>query len=254
MQVNVLEATDNPDRLACRAARGDYYDGYIAEDSYDEVMDGVQYEARDLDVVREYADEWPRSQEYEELEAKTVALLRKTISRGHHGISEHPSITLAIEGVSRVVMSQITRHRHLSFDVQSMRYVDFSDVDFVEPPALAGLSEFSREDGEVDIEDREQLLREYRARVKQAVNYYEHMVEHGVPKEAARYILPLGTPVNITVSGNLRSLLHVLVLRDKADVQPETRQLARAISDELVEWAPYSTHVFQEAGPFRPSP
>jgi len=254
MQVEVLEATDNPDRLACRAARGDYYDGFVAEDPYSEVMDGVSYDDSDMDVVEEYADDWPRADDHTELEAKTVALLRKTLKRGHFGICEHPAITFCIEGVSRVVMSQITRHRHLSFDVQSMRYVDFSDVEFIEPLALAGLSDFSRESGEVDIDDRETLREEYESRVKQAVNYYEHMVGNGVPKEAARYVLPLGTPVNITVSGNLRSFLHLLTLRDKPDVQPETRQLAQALSTELIDWAPYSTHVYKDAAPFRPSP
>jgi len=85
MQVEVLEATDNPDRLACRAARGDYYDGFVAEDSYSEVMDGVSYDDRDMEVVEQYADDWACADEHTELEAKTVALLRKTLKRGHFG-------------------------------------------------------------------------------------------------------------------------------------------------------------------------
>lgn len=255
MQITTLERTDNPDSLACRAARGDYFDGWVGSTDYETVMEGVQYKQQDEQLVEDTLDDrYPKSDHHHELRCKTAALLRKTLKRGHFGIAEHPSITLSIEGVSRVVMGQMTRHRHLSFDIQSMRYVDFSDTEFVTPPALAGVSEFSREDGEVSIEDRETLEEEYKHRVKQAVNYYDEMVDAGVPKEAARYILPLGTPVNITASGNLRSWLHVLALRDKPDVQPETRQLAGAITDELTDWAPLTCAVFEDARPFRPSP
>lgn len=254
MKVEVIESTDRADKLVCKCARNDYMHEWIGEKKYEEIMENVAYNENDVELAEQCSDNWPSSGEHMELEARTAGLIRRLVKRGHWGPMEAPQITFSIQGVSRVVMSQITRHRHLSFDVQSMRYVDFSDVEFIEPPALAGLSDFSRESGEVDIDDRETLREEYESRVTEAVEQYEKMVGDGVPKEAARYVLPLGTPVNITVSGNLRSFLHLLTLRDKPDVQPETRQLAQALSTELIDWAPYSTHIYKDAAPFRPSP
>jgi len=56
---------------------------------------------------------------------------------GHYGPFEHPSATFAAEGMSRACMAQLTRHRHVSFDVQSMRYVAFDEVDLVDVEAGA---------------------------------------------------------------------------------------------------------------------
>ncbi|OYD08564.1 hypothetical protein CHM34_06985 [Paludifilum halophilum] len=38
---------------------------------------------------------------------------------------EHLNYTFAIEGLSRSALAQLTRHRHMSFSVQSQRYVKF---------------------------------------------------------------------------------------------------------------------------------
>ena len=42
---------------------------------------------------------------------------------GHESPIEHMSFTFGIEGVSRSLLAQITRHRMASFSVQSQRYV-----------------------------------------------------------------------------------------------------------------------------------
>ena len=42
---------------------------------------------------------------------------------GHESPVEHASFTFGIEGVSRSLLAQLTRHRMASFSVQSQRYV-----------------------------------------------------------------------------------------------------------------------------------
>jgi thymidylate synthase (FAD) len=64
-------------------------------------------------------------------------------------------------------------------------------------------------------------------------------------KEKARYVLPLGTPVNFTMSGNLRAMWHFLDLRNNAKAQPETQDFARKVCDELTEWAPKSMDAYE---------
>ena len=55
------------------------------------------------------------------------SFIEKLATMGHQSPLEHASFTFAIEGVSRSLLAQITRHRIASFSVQSQRYVDMSD-------------------------------------------------------------------------------------------------------------------------------
>lgn len=234
MDVTVLESTNNPERLVCQAARGDYYSGYVGDTEYAELMAAV-----------EGAD----------TEAKTRNFIEKQLSRGHYGPFEHPQITFTVEGVSRVTMAQITRHRHLTFDVQSQRYVDFSDTEAIMPKSLQDGERNITKSGEDSADADTELHKfDYEYITEAAYEAYQNMVDDGVPKEDARYVLPLGTPVNMTFSGNARTFLHLLNLRDKADAQWEIRELADMLLDELFEWMPYTFEWYAENKPMRLSP
>lgn len=253
MQVEVLRSTDQPERLVCQAARGDYFDGYVGDATYAELMEDVDYDEEHVDPLDEAS-----ALTDAELNAKTRAFCEKQLARGHYGPWEHPQISFAVKGVSRVTMAQITRHRHLTFDVQSMRYVDFSDSDrkVAMPRSLEDPEHFSRETGEVELDesDREWHEVQYSKYVNEAFRAYENMVEDGVPKEDARFILPLGTVVNMTISGNARTFLHLLDMRRAADAQWEIRELSEALLDELFSWMPHTFEYYDERGPNRLSP
>jgi thymidylate synthase, flavin-dependent len=153
-------------------------------------------------------------------------------------------------------MAQITRHRHLTFDVQSQRYVDFSDKEAIMPRSLEEDDHFSREDGLVDLAEkvRKKFRQEYEKKTERLFEVYQEMVDEGVPKEDARFLLPIGTPVNMTLSGNARTMMHVLNLRQKADAQWEIRELSNEIVDALEDWIPYTAHWWDENGPVKISP
>lgn len=256
MQIVVLQSTENPERLVCQGARGDYFDGYIGDTEYSELMEGVQYSDRDMERVKELrSDDFPRSEQYWIDEARTYSLIRKLVKRGHWGPWEAPQISFAVEGVSRVLMAQVTRHRHLSFDVQSMRYVNFSEKEPVVPLTLRESSVLSRGERpvEIDADTQSHFGQLYQDHFDRSVELYNDMIDAGIPKEEARYVLPTGTPVNMTMSGNARTMFHVLVLRDKPDVQPETREFAQELSNHLHDWIPYSAEVFSQTT-YRPSP
>ena len=250
MEIDVLRQTRMPERLVCQAARGDYYEGYVGDTNYRRLMS---------DVVGDTTHE------------KTKNLIEKQLSRGHFGTLEHPQITFAVKGVSRVTMAQITRHRHLTFDVQSQRYANFEDAEIVVPASLLTAEEknnryphvfdedgthVSREKGLVEIdEDVREFYREEYERVATGQLYqYEQMVEEGIPKEDARFVLPEGTPVNFTVSGNARTFLHLLDMRKKANAQWEIHELSAAMLDELFDWMPITYEYYKEHGPNRLSP
>jgi len=259
MKVDVLRQTEQPERLVCQAARGDYFEGYVGDTEYAELMEDVSWDESDLDGLVDIPD-WmeadirsykngdsPLSDETI-VEAQTKSFIEKQLSRGHYGPWEHPSISFAVEGVSRVTMAQITRHRHMTFDIQSMRYADFSEQEIVTEGTL------SREKGVTDVESREKLEQLYEMFIEDMVEFYERMVRNGVPKEDARFILPLGTTVNMTFSGNARTFLHLLDMRKKANAQWEIRELSEALLDELFDWMPYTYSYYRDHGPNKLSP
>jgi thymidylate synthase (FAD) len=153
-------------------------------------------------------------------------------------------------------MAQITRHRHLTFDVQSQRYVSFDDKEAITPVSMEADEHFSRNDGLVDLDDetKEQVRALYEEQTEAAFDSYKELVEAGVPKEDARFLLPSGTPVNITMSGNARAMLHVLNLRQTAAAQWEVRDVADAMSDYLSKWLPYTAAWWEDNGPLKKSP
>lgn len=258
MQVETIRSTKNPELLVCRAGRGDYYDGFVGDASYNELMSSVNYGEHNEKMVKEINKyNFPKDHDrFMENQAATHAFIEKQLSRGHFGLWEHPQITLAVKGVSRATMAQITRHRHMSFDVQSQRYVDFSDKEALTPKSLLDEDHVSRETGLSDLSDhsREKYEYLYNKRVGEAFEAYENMVEEGVPKEDARFVLPVGTPVNITMSGNARTMMHVLNLRQKADAQWEIRQLSKKIVNELHDWIPYTANWWENNGPVKITP
>jgi thymidylate synthase (FAD) len=83
---------------------------------------------------------------------------------------------------------------------------------------------------------------------------YEELRELGIPKEDARGILGLSTEVNLTVSGNARTFLHLLDMRRKANAQRNIRELSEAMLVELFEWCPYTFNYYDQNGPNKLSP
>ncbi|MBX0294203.1 FAD-dependent thymidylate synthase [Haloarcula nitratireducens] len=227
MEVTLLEATDDPEDLVCKAARNDYSDEFVGGQSLEATMETVEGDS---------------------LEAKKETLIGHLLEHGHFGPFEHPQITFAVEGVSRSCMAQITRHRHVSFDVQSMRYVSFDEVDpddvregemVVVPPSATDPDWVGRNQkadaDEADVEKREEI---FRNTVADAVESYQELLDLGMPPEDARFVLPIGTKVNMVMSMNVRMLMHVADMRAAADAQWEIRNMTEDLLDIAADWCP----------------
>jgi thymidylate synthase (FAD) len=228
MNVQRLEATQDPEQLICQAARNDYADGFVGAQSFEETMADVEGE-----TIRE----------------RQETLIHHLLDHGHFGPFEHAQITFAVEGMSRSCMAQLTRHRHVSFDVQSMRYVAFDDVDpasvregelVVVPPSATDPDWVGRNQrkGQVDedtVAERKQIFKDT---IENAVESYQDLLDLGMPPEDARFVLPIGTQVNVVMSMNVRMLMHVADMRAAADAQWEIRGLTEDLLDIAAEWCP----------------
>ncbi len=147
-----------------------------------------------------------------------IDLLR---SLGHESVFEHVSFTFRIEGISRVCSHQLVRHRMASFTQQSQRYVPL-DPDFIIPDDIYD-SEFKDEFMEI---------------LEKSKNLYKKMVEKGIKKEDARFILPQAVETKIIVTMNGRELRHFISLRAEKDAQWEIRNLAREMLKKAYEVSP----------------
>ena len=236
MEVQLLESTETPERLICQAARNDYMEEFVGEEPFDEVMASIEGETLD------------ESQE---------TLIHRLLDHGHFGPFEHPHATFAVKGISRSCMAQITRHRHVSFDIQSMRYVSFDDVDpadvstgemAVVPPSATDADWVGRnqDTGPVDEEtaaEREELFRET---IENAFDSYQQLLDMGMPPEDARFVLPIGSKVNMVMSMNVRMLMHVADMRAAADAQWEIRKMTEGVLDLAAEWCPITFDYYEE--------
>jgi thymidylate synthase (FAD) len=163
---------------------------------------------------------------------KIKELLEKVISSGHHSVLEHASFSFGVEGVSRALLAQLTRHRIASFSVQSQRYVKFKNgVEFVVPKTIK--------------KDKE-LLQKYNNFLKTAEKLYKQYLDAGIPAEDARYILPNASATKIIITMNARELRHFFSLRCCNRAQWEIREMARRMLNLVKKEAPI---LFSDAGP-----
>lgn len=163
---------------------------------------------------------------------KPMLALRHAVYSGHESVIEHASFTFEVDGVSRVLLAQLTRHRMASYSVQSQRYCGAPDpVQFtVRPPSFAEHNYV----GSVD------------AAMTTLAELYLAMVADGVPEEDARYILPEGLMTSLILTMNTRELRHFFSLRCCNRAQWEIRQLADEMLKQCKKVAPV---LFTEAGP-----
>ncbi len=236
MDVRLLEATSDPERLVCQAARNDYMEPYVGETPFEEVMSGIEGET---------------------LAEKKETLIGRLLGQGHFGPFEHPHATFAIKGVSRSCMAQLTRHRHVSFDVQSMRYVSFDEVDpadvregemVVVPPSASDPDWIGRNQktGAVDEATAERREQVFRDTIQRAFESYQDLLEMGMPPEDARYVLPIGSKTNIVMSMNARMLMHVADMRAAGDAQWEIREMTEQVLQLAAEWCPATFEYYSE--------
>lgn len=165
--------------------------------------------------------------------------------RGHYGPLEHPQITLGTAGFPHSVMQQARTHRiGVSFDVQSMRYTgqrivscangehDIEDVFYLCP--VGGYRDRQGKRYQYTEAHREADLFDCR----QAAKRYAEKIALGYSEEHARGLLPFDFRQNFVVSFTLRSALHFMDLRSKADAQPEIQALCEGMWPVLTSWVP----------------
>ena len=168
--------------------------------------------------------------------ADQSAFVQKIMGMGHESVLEHASFTFGVEGVSRVLLAQLTRHRLASFSVQSQRYVSYeTGFGYIVPPKIEALGE--------------EACAEYHRQMQQMHEWYcgwqEKLGTGEGSNEDARFVLPGACETRLMMTMNVRELRHFFSLRMCTRAQWEIRALATEMHRLCMEIAPA---LFADAG------
>ena len=163
--------------------------------------------------------------------------IQKLMDMGHESVLEHVSFTFGVEGISRVLLAQLTRHRIASFSVQSQRYVSYENgFGYIIPDSITALGE-----------EAVNRFREQMDTMEKWYTDWQRLLGKGEKSnEDARFVLPNACETRIILTMNVRELRHFFSLRMCNRAQWEIRKMAEEMFRLCFETAPA---LFMNAGP-----
>ena len=165
-----------------------------------------------------------------------AGLLRYCIQHEHWSVFEQSFMTLEIE-TTRGLAAQILRHRSFTFQEFSQRYADSNLLGEIELPELRRQDVKNRQNSIDDLDPAisETLQKQMITLFSSSLALYNQMLESGVAKECARFVLPLATPTRLYMSGSCRSWIHYINLRSAHGTQKEHMDIANACKGVFME-------------------
>ena len=225
MTVRLIAHTPEPEKVVAAAAKLCYSDAHITD-----LLDGLT-------------------------EEKTAKFLTMLSDLGHASPIEHASFTFGIEGVSRTLLAQITRHRIASFSVQSQRYVRLDDFHYVIPPEIEAIPEAKAQFiASMNDDAKKYLELVHTLEDAHTVKFVAQGMDEKAARakaskqanEDARFVLPNACETKMVMTMNCRSLQNFFNLRCCNRAQWEIR----AVADEMLKLVlPLAPHIFAAAGP-----
>lgn len=169
--------------------------------------------------------------------AESSRLFNMIVNSKHTSTLEGISFVFIIEDVSRALMAQLTRSRHMSYSIKSQRYVKYGSrdksggFDFVKAPSL-------------DNNDEAEMI--FFQAMHEAQKYYDELRAAGVPAEDARSVLPNAATTHIVMSCNLRAVLEFYQKRRMGGgAQWEIATLAEKIRELVEQEEPWTKSFFE---------
>ena len=171
---------------------------------------------------------------------KYSGLLKYCIKHNHWSVFEQSSMTLEIE-TTRGLAAQILRHRSFTYQEFSQRYADTKLLDDTIPlPQLRKQDTKNRQNSTDDLD--EFLVQDFQLEMtklfESSMKLYNRMLEQGVAKECARFVLPLATPTRLYMTGSCRSWIHYINLRSAHGTQREHMDVVERARSIFVEQFP----------------
>jgi thymidylate synthase (FAD) len=161
-----------------------------------------------------------------------IRLLRYCLRNGHVSVFETAYMTVEINTTISIA-SQLLRHRSFTFQQFSQRYANVNDLGTITIPDLRRQDTKNRQNSIDDIEDskKQYFQDKIRSHFHSSIELYNEMIDAGIAKECARFVLPLSSPTKLYMTGNCRSWIHYLQSRTHESTQKEHRNIAIQIKE-----------------------
>ena len=157
---------------------------------------------------------------YDSQPTETYRIAKGCKATGHQSVLEHISFTFHVTGVSRALLAQLSRHRHISLSVRSQRYCSEDNFDYVNP--------FGEQHGGDVFDDM----------MSNIANDYKLLKNLGAANEDARAVLPNACCTELYVTINARSLIEMSHLRLCTRAQAEIRSMFQLIKEQVATVCP----------------
>ena len=157
-------------------------------------------------------------------------VLSRILKAGHESVLEHINLTYSIKGISRALLQEVSRHRHISLSVESTRHT---------------LRKFIATKRLIDVTECDEDRLNFVLRLADFARKHSDM-----SNDELKYYLPEFWPTNLVLTSNIRELRHILNLRTAPQALKEFRVLARAMYEAVPEQFKYLLKdcVHEEAG------
>tara|TARA_R100001086_G_scaffold208436_1_gene124219 strand:- start:44 stop:718 length:675 start_codon:yes stop_codon:yes gene_type:complete len=169
-------------------------------------------------------------------------LINYLIKNKHWSPFQHSYLTFEIV-TSKAIAIQFLRHLSFTFQEFSQRYARvtaFEDIEFrlqAEKNRQSSTDVVGKlvigEEGWEFIGDHDHETYKYFIEAGDLLvriqELYNKMIDGGVAKECARFILPMTTQTTLYMTGSVRSWIHFIQLRDDGHAQKEAQLIAREI-------------------------
>ena len=171
---------------------------------------------------------------------KFAGLLKYCIKHGHWSVFEQAFMTVEIN-TTRGLAAQILRHRSFTYQEFSQRYADSSMLAKEIPlPALRRQDTKNRQNSIDDIDPL--MQQDFEIKMQRhfvdGMKLYKEMLEAGIAKECARFVLPLATPTRLYMTGSVRSWVHYIDLRSAHGTQKEHMDVAEETRSIFIKQFP----------------
>ena len=171
---------------------------------------------------------------------KFAGLLKYCIQHGHWSVFEQAFMTVEIN-TTRGLAAQILRHRSFTYQEFSQRYADSSMLAKEIPlPALRRQDTKNRQNSIDDIDPL--MQQDFEIKMQRhfvdGMKLYKEMLDAGIAKECARFVLPLATPTRLYMTGSVRSWVHYIDLRSAHGTQKEHMDVAEETRSIFIEQFP----------------
>jgi len=179
-----------------------------------------------------------------------AGLLKYCIKHKHWSIFETASMTVEIN-TTRGIAAQVLRHRSFTFQEFSQRYADPNLLDTaINLPDLRRQDTKNRQSSHSDLPPG--LVQDYQKKIKdhfeEGLHLYNMLIDNGIAKECARFVLPLSTSTRLYMTGSCRNWIHYINLRSQGSTQQEHRVVALQCRKVFEEVFPDVAEACKELG------